>query len=269
MINYKDSKMLTLLSPAKKLDLEPVEIPIPPTQPVLQKDTTELVRCLKTKSAADLKALMKLSDPLAELNAQRFKAFTLNGRSNSAKPALFTFNGNVYEGLDPKNLDVGDLTYAQDHLRILSGLYGVLKPLDSIQPYRLEMGSRLETDRGKNLYQFWGTKLADILKSDVQAHTDKTILNLASNEYFKAIDQKALGLPVLSAKFLNVKDGKARNLMYYAKRARGLMARWVCQNQIDRADDLRGFDLENYQIDMAQSSEHELVFARQQPPPKS
>lgn len=261
--------MLTLLSPAKKLDLEPVHLPIEGTQPGLQKNAAEIARIAKTKTAEDLKSLMKLSDSLANLNAERFRAFVLNGRSNTAKPAAFTFNGNVYEGLDIASFDKDDLNFAQEHLRILSGLYGVLKPLDLIQPYRLEMGSKFETPKAKNLYGFWGTKLSEYLNRDLSAQSDKTILNLASNEYFKAVDKKMLDAPVLSAKFLNIKDGKARNLMYYAKRARGLMANWVVQNRIDQANDLAGFNLENYQFDKSLSSDAELVFTRNQPTPKS
>ena len=261
--------MLTLLSPAKKLNLEQGANLIEPSMPSLLTDTEKLARTAKTQTADDLKKLMKLSDNLAELNAQRFKAFRLNGRSNSAKPAAFTFDGNVYEGLDVATFSKSDLNYAQDHLRILSGLYGSLRPMDSIQPYRLEMGTRLKTERGANLYQFWGTKIADRLTADTQGHTDKTILNLASNEYFKAVDKKAINAPIIEAKFLNIKDGQARNLMYYAKYARGLMARWVMQNQIENADDLRGFDLDDYKVNTRESTETQLIFTRKQPPLKT
>ena len=261
--------MITLLSPAKKLNLDQGANLIEPSLPALLKDTETLARTAKTQSAQDLQKLMKLSGNLARLNAERFKAFRLNGRSNSAKPAAFTFNGNVYEGLDAHSLSKSDLNYAQDHLRILSGLYGSLRPMDVIQPYRLEMGTRLKTKRGSNLYQFWGSKIADSLTADMQSHTDKTILNLASNEYFKAVDKKALNSPIIEAKFLNIKDGQARNLMYYAKFARGLMARWVMQNQIDKADDLRSFNLDGYKINTSESSETQLIFTRKQPPPKT
>ena len=179
--------MLTLLSPAKKLNLEQGASLIEPSVPSLHSDTQTLARTAKKQTADDLQKLMKLSDNLAELNAERFKAFRLNGRSNSAKPAAFTFDGNVYEGFDAPSLSKSDLKYAQDHLRILSGLYGSLRPMDNIQPYRLEMGTRLKTERGTNLYQFWGTKIADNLMADTKGHNDKTILNLASNEYFKAV----------------------------------------------------------------------------------
>ena len=185
--------MLTVLSPAKKLNLEPQDYPGVASEPSLTSHTTILARAAKKLSVPDLQNLMKLSDNLAELNAERFKAFRLNGRSNSSKPAMLTFNGNVYEGLDAGTMSLGDIDFAQDHVRILSGLYGVLKPMDKIQPYRLEMGRKLVTERGSNLYQFWGRAIAETLMDGLSDHTDKTIVNLASNEYFKAVDKKALG----------------------------------------------------------------------------
>jgi cytoplasmic iron level regulating protein YaaA (DUF328/UPF0246 family) len=238
------------------------------TKPRLKDDVTELAKVAKKQSAADLKKLMHISDNLAELNAERFKAFNLDGQSNSAKPAGLAFDGNVYWGLEAKSLSPDDLDYAQDHLRILSGLYGVLRPMDAIQPYRLEMGTKLKTARGKSLYDFWGGQIGEMLSADLAGHKDKTVMNLASNEYFKAVDQNALGANVLSAKFLNIKDGKARNLMYYAKFGRGLMTRWIMQNRIDRADGLKDFNLENYAYDAKLSSGRELVFTRKQPAPK-
>ncbi len=261
--------MLVLLSPAKKLNFDPVRTDVDITHPRLDTDIKALAKVAKTQSAADLKKLMHLSDQLAELNAERFKAFNLDGQSNTAKQAGLAFDGDVYWGLDANSLSDQDLTYAQDHLRILSGLYGVLRPLDAIQPYRLEMGTKLKTPRGNSLYEFWNTKIADMLMDDVQGHDDPTIVNLASNEYFKAVDKSVLSAPVIEAKFLNIKDGKARNLMYYAKFGRGLMARWIIQNQVSKAKDLKDFDLEDYQYDPSSSTETQLVFSRQQPPPKN
>lgn len=260
--------MLTLLSPAKKLNLNPASTRLSPTVSVFPKDTTELAKVAKKQSADDLKRLMHISDNLAALNAERFKAFNLEGKSNSAKQAALAFDGDVYWGLDANNFSDETLEYAQDHLRILSGLYGVLRPLDGIQPYRLEMGTKLETKRGKSLYAFWGDKIAQKLTEDMQVHADQTIVNLASNEYFKAVDKKTLDRPIISAKFLNVKDGKSRALMYYAKHARGEMARWIMENRVDRADGLKDFNLSGYKLDAKASSDTELVFSRTQPPPK-
>ena len=264
--------MLTLLSPAKKLNFDPAKTALAPTSAVLNSDMVELAKVAKTQSADDLKALMHISDNLAALNAERFKAFNLKGQSNSAKPAGLAFDGDVYWGLDANSMPDETLSYAQDHLRILSGLYGVLRPLDAIQPYRLEMGTKLKTPRGSSLYEFWGGKIAQTLLADLGSHDDKTIVNLASNEYFKAASKKTLesesGRAVISAKFLNVKEGKSRALMYYAKHARGQMARWIMDARIDRADGLKDFNLGGYRFDKAASSETELVFTRPQPAPK-
>ncbi|MDA0785404.1 MAG: peroxide stress protein YaaA [Proteobacteria bacterium] len=260
--------MLTLLSPAKKLNMAPVETCVPITQPRLGDDTRELATVAKTQSAKDLKRLMHISDNLAILNFERFQAFNLDNRSNSAKPAGLAFDGDVYWGLEADSLSEEALSYAQDHLRILSGLYGVLRPMDAIQPYRLEMGTRMANGRGKSLYDFWGARIADRLNADLADHADTTVVNLASNEYFKAVDTDALGRTVIGAKFLNVKDGKARSLMYYAKHARGAMARWIMENRVDRADGLKDFNVGGYALDANASTDHELVFSRPQPPTK-
>ena len=260
--------MLTLLSPAKKLNFDEPKTSLSATKPLFDKDITELARVAKKQSADDLKRLMHISDKLADLNAERFKTFNLDGKSNSAKPAALSFDGDVYWGLDANNMNDEALEYAQDHLRILSGLYGVLRPLDLIQPYRLEMGTKLETKRGGSLYEFWGSKIAAQLIEDMTSHSDQTIVNLASNEYFKAVDKKTLERPVISAKFLNVKDGKSRALMYYAKHARGSMARWIIKNRVEKAADLKDFDLDGYKFVAKESTESELVFSRKQPLPK-
>ena len=260
--------MLTLLSPAKKMKFDPIETGLDITHPTFPKDTKELALIAKKQSAEDLKKLMHLSDNLANLNADRFKTFNLEGQSNSAAPAGLTFDGDVYWGLNARSWSDDELAYAQDHLRILSGLYGILRPMDAIQPYRLEMGTKLATKRGKSLYDFWGTSLADQLTEQLSTHSDQTIVNLASNEYFKAVDRKVLTAPVIDAKFLNIKDGQARNLMYFAKFGRGLMAKWIMQNRVETADDVRGFDLEGYKYDKSLSEGSTLVFTRKQPPPK-
>jgi len=260
--------MLTLLSPAKKLNFDPAATSLAVTEPLLAKDTAELAKVAKTQSAEDLKRLMHISDNLANLNAERFKAFNLKGQSNSAKSAGLAFDGDVYWGLDAKSLSDEDLSYAQDHLRILSGLYGVLRPLDAIQPYRLEMGTKLTTKRGKSLYDFWGSSLAVMLNKHLEGHGDKTIINLASNEYFKAVDKKTLQAPIITAKFLEEKEGKIRPVQYYTKFARGLMARWIMQTRADRTEELKDFNLGNYKYDRAASSETLFVFVRPQPAPK-
>jgi uncharacterized protein len=260
--------MLTLLSPAKKLNMAPAETRVPITQPQLADDTHELAIVAKTQTAADLKRLMHISDKLAEMNFDRFQAFNLDNRSNSAKPAGLAFDGDVYWGLEADSLAADTLVYAQDHLRILSGLYGVLRPMDAIQPYRLEMGTKMANGRGKSLYEFWGARIADRLNEDLADHADTTVVNLASNEYFKAVDTKALGRTVIGAKFLNVKDGEARSLMYYAKHARGAMARWIMENRVDRADGLKDFNAGGYTLDASASTDEELVFSRPQPPVK-
>lgn len=260
--------MLTLLSPAKKLNMAPAETGVPVTKPRLREDTRELASVAKTRTAEDLKRLMHISDNLATMNFERFQAFDLDNRSNSAKPAGLAFDGDVYWGLEADSLSEDTLAYAQDHLRILSGLYGVLRPMDAIQPYRLEMGTRMANGRGKSLYEFWGARIADRLKADLRGHDDKTVVNLASNEYFKAVDTKALGRNVIGARFLNVKDGKPRSLMYYAKHARGAMARWIMENRVDRADGLKDFNAGGYALDARASTDTELVFSRKQPPLK-
>ena len=257
--------MLTLLSPAKKLNFDPVEAQLEITQPRLAKDTREIAGVAKQQSADDLKKLMHISDKLAQLNAERFKTFDLDGRSNSAKPAGLTFDGDVYWGLEAKSMSEKTLAYAQDHLRILSGLYGLLRPMDAIQAYRLEMGTKMANARGKSLYEFWGSQIAHTLAGDLSGHADQTIVNLASNEYFKAVDRSALSAPVITASFLNVKDGEPRRLMYHVKFARGLMARWIMDNQVDRADSLKDFDAEGYAFDAKASTETEMVFTREQP----
>jgi cytoplasmic iron level regulating protein YaaA (DUF328/UPF0246 family) len=211
---------------------------------------------------------MHISDSHASLNFERFQAFQIDNRSNSAKPAGLAFDGDVYWGLAADSLSADTLAYAQDHLRILSGLYGLLRPLDAIQPYRLEMGTKLATARGKSLYDFWGSRIADRLNADLADHADGTVVNLASNEYFKAVDADALGRPVIAAKFLNMKDGAPRSLMYYAKHARGSMARWIMENRVDRADGLKDFNADGYRLDKATSTATELVFTRPQPPKK-
>lgn len=259
--------MLTLLSPAKKLNMDAHDAGVPVTQPRMLDDTKTLAKTAKKQTLGDLKRLMHLSDNLAQLNTDRFDRFDLDGKADGMKAAGLAFDGDVYWGLEAKSLSADDLAYAQDHVRILSGLYGLLRPMDEIQPYRLEMGTKLRNARGANLYEFWGETIGAEIESDLSGHADQAIVNLASNEYFKAV--KGLDRPVLTVKFLEEKNGKARPIQYYTKFGRGLFARWIVQNRIERADDLKGFAENGYAFSDERSTETELIFARPQPPKKS
>ena len=258
--------MLILLSPAKQLDFSERGQAPTMTRPALIERTKALSKTTAALTGPQLADLMGLSDDLATLNRERFKAFDPD--STEGRPAALAFDGEVYRGLDAPSMDAEDLQYAQQHLRILSGLYGVLRPLDAIQPYRLEMGTRLKTKKGSNLYQFWGEDIAEQLKSDLSGRASKTIVNLASNEYAKAAKLKSLGVPVVSADFKEEKDGKLRALMVYAKKARGMMARWIIENRIEDPADLKNFDLDGYAYDPEGSSETTLLFTRPQPAPR-
>lgn len=260
--------MITLLSPAKKLNMDAYSGAVPVTRPRMMDGTKSLAATAKEQTLGDLKRLMHLSDNLASLNVDRFQRFNPDNKADGMKPAGLAFDGDVYWGFEAKSLSDDDLAFAQDNVRILSGLYGLLRPMDEIQPYRLEMGTKLRNDRGANLYEFWGSEIGDQIRSDIAEHADRTVLNLASNEYFKAVKAKDLGLPVISVKFLEEKDGKARPVQYYTKYGRGLFARWVVENRIESADRLKEFDAGGYKLSPERSSETELVFERPQPPKK-
>jgi len=257
--------MLIVLSPAKSLDFTAAPDSVPLTTPQLTDQTAELAKVTRKLTAADLKRLMSLSDNLAKLNRERFQSF--DPASEEGLQAAFAFNGDVYAGLKARELDKKGLAWAQNHVRILSGLYGVLRPLDAIQPYRLEMGVRLKTKRGQSLYDFWGDRISAALNEAAMGHKDKTLVNCASGEYFGAVDRAALKLPVLSCRFLEEKDGERRIISFYAKKARGLLARWAIDNRVERAEDLKGFDTAAYRFDPEASSEAEFTFVRPQPPP--
>ncbi|WP_411816252.1 peroxide stress protein YaaA [Hyphococcus sp. DH-69] len=261
--------MLILLSPAKNMNFDPAPAAPRATKPVFLKDTAELSETTATLTKSKIKTLMGISEKLADLNYERFQAFSPDGKSESLKQAALAFNGDVYLGLDANSLSADDLRRAQDKIRILSGLYGLLRPLDAIQPYRLEMGSRLKNTRGKNLYEFWGSQIAQEIDKSLKGHKDKTVVNLASNEYFSAVDRAALKAPVITPTFKEEKDGKLRQLQFYAKRARGLMARWAVENQIDDANDLKKFNVEGYRFQKDQSSDDTWLFTRPQPPAKN
>ncbi len=260
--------MLVLLSPAKNLDFEPASLTVAPTQPRLEKDTAQLVTRAKRLSRSDLRGLMKISESLADLNYERFQKLAEGLSEDEAKPAALAFNGDVYRGLDASTLSDESLNWAQKHLRILSGLYGVLRPLDQIHPYRLEMGSKLSTRRGEDLYDFWGDRISKLLNEDL---TDAAgpVLNLASKEYFSAVDKKALKADIVEVVFREEKDGMSKIISFYAKYARGLMARWIIDNRIERLEDVKAFDVDGYAFNAELSSDKSLVFCRPQPDPKS
>ena len=257
--------MLILLSPAKSLDLDtPLPAELPHTLPQFRQEAAQLIEVLRPLAPQQVASLMHLSDALAALNVARYAAWSPRFTAKNARPALLTFNGDVYEGLDARSLARSDLDWAQDHLAILSGLYGVLRPLDWMQPYRLEMGTRLATPAGANLYQFWGDRLAAHLNQRLAGDPAPVLLNLASQEYFKAVDRKALRPRVVECVFEDWKGGSWKIISFHAKRARGLMARHAIQQRARKPEDLRGFDAEGWAHDAAASSTDRMVFRRKQ-----
>lgn len=262
--------MLMLLSPAKKLDYDsPVRTTLH-TQPLFVEQAETLVGLLRKQSTDDIASLMKLSENLATLNVERYQAWTPHFDLDNSRQALLAFNGDVYEGLDAASLSDADLQWAQGHLAILSGLYGVLRPLDLMQPYRLEMGTRLANPRGRNLYAFWGSRIANHLdaqlaKTGGQVDTEPGIvLNLASAEYFKAVDRKALQARVVECVFQDYKSGAYKIIGFHAKRARGLMARYVIEHRCTRPQELKAFAAAGYAYAADVSEEDRLVFRRRQ-----
>jgi cytoplasmic iron level regulating protein YaaA (DUF328/UPF0246 family) len=254
--------MLFLLSPAKALDYDTPAGHVPHSQPLFVKQAAELIGVMREKSPQQIASLMKLSDALSGLNAARYEAWSPTFTASNSKQAALAFNGDAYQGLDAKTLDDSQLAWAQNHLCILSGLYGVLRPLDWMQPYRLEMGTALATARGKNLYQFWGAQIADYLNARAAAEVSPVIVNLASEEYFKAVDRKALKARVVTCVFEEFRGDKYKIISFTAKRARGLMARYAIENSLTTVDMLKGFEAEGYGFDAAASALDRLVFRR-------
>lgn len=257
--------MLFLISPAKSLDYEsPVPADLPHTLPVFKKQPLELIEVLREKSPQQISELMSISDKLAVLNVGRYEAFSAKFTAKNSRQAVLAFNGDVYEGLDAHSLKPKELDWAQSHVVILSGLYGALRPLDLLQPYRLEMGTRLQNAKGSNLYQFWGTQITDYLneRSSEQPEVERIVVNLASQEYFKSVDLKALKAPVVECVFEDYKGGKYKIISFHAKRARGLMVRWAVQHKAKKIADLRKFDLEGYALAESVSTPARLVFRR-------
>ncbi len=249
--------MLILLSPAKTLNEEPTNN-TDFSQPELLSQSQELIRTLKKLSHDDVKSLMGISDKLTETNVARFKAFKTPFSPDTAKSAIDMFKGDVYTGLAADDFTKGDRTFSQKHLRILSGLYGILKPLDLMMPYRLEMGTKLQNKKGKNLYEFWGSTITEQINAD----KPKYIVNLASNEYFKSVNHKALEADIIDIVFKDTKNGKQKIIAFFAKKARGMMARFIIKNRIKKIDDLKAFDTAGYSYDESQSSAQTLVFTR-------
>ena len=253
--------LLALLSPAKRLDFSPPPAFAKPPQPGLLQDTAKLAARGKKLSRTELRRLMDISPKLADLNYERFQSFDVKNKAET-KPAIFAFAGDVYVGLDAKTLGAADIAFAQQHVAVLSGLYGLLRPLDSIQPYRLEMGTRLKNERGADLYDFWRKSIAAYINDLTSTMTDPTIVNLASDEYWSAVDENALRAPVIQAVFKEIKGAKAQTVSFLAKKARGMMARYIVQRRLTSADELKQFDTAGYAYDAKSSTTSLMVFSR-------
>ncbi|MDE0472621.1 MAG: peroxide stress protein YaaA [Ekhidna sp.] len=254
--------MIAILSPAKNLEAK-LEINFKGTQPRLMECTRTLIEVMRKKSVNEVSELMCISRSLAELNVSRYSQFDANHTEDNAEPSALFFNGDVYQGLKAETFDEQKMAFAQRHLRILSGLYGLLRPLDLIQPYRLEMGTKLAFDNHKTLYEYWGGKILNLLLEDLKQQGDDIIINLASNEYFKSIDLKGVPAKIVDVVFKDFKGGKYKVISFYAKRARGLMARYIIENQINKPESLRGFDYEGYYFDPEASSDSLYTFRRE------
>lgn len=252
--------MLVVISPAKKLDMS-VDVRAPTTVPDFATDAATLAGVARDLTHDELRALMSISPALAELNAKRFADFG----KQPIKAAALAFAGDTYQGLEAPTLEEDEMAWAQNHLRILSGLYGVLRPMDAIEPYRLEMGSRLKTDKGRSLYEYWGTRLADALNAQADATGSQLLVNCASQEYFGAVDRGALAIPVITPVFKEIKDGRARIVSFFAKKARGAMARHIVQNRLSDMADLQGFSAGGYRYAADASDGETFVFTRDYP----
>ncbi|MTE26712.1 peroxide stress protein YaaA [Winogradskyella ouciana] len=252
--------MKLVLSPAKSLDFETKLPTTKTTEGCFLAEAERLNKLLKKKSAKSLSKLMKISDNLGQLNYERNQEWSLPFTKDNARQAIYAFSGDVYRGIDAYTVDTKKLDKVQDTVRIISGLYGILKPLDLIQPYRLEMGTRMPVGKNKNLYEFWKKKVTQTLNDELE--DDELFLNLASNEYFKAIDKKALKVPVVNVTFKEFKNGEYKMIAIFAKLARGLMTRYIIDTDAKTLDDIKGFDYEGYGFSEDLSSENELVFIR-------
>lgn len=254
--------MILLISPAKTLDYE-TKLPTNSfTTPSFLDDSSVLIENLKKKSAGAVKKLMSLSDKLAELNVERYQSWSLPFDADNARQSMFAFKGDVYVGLDAYSFSEEDINFAQDHLRILSGLYGVLKPLDLMQPYRLEMGTGLKNKRGKNLYEFWGSKITDFLNDELSSQKSEVVVNLASNEYFSAVKEKQINGRVITPKFLDQKNGNYKMISFFAKKARGMMCSWIIRNKVTDQAEIIKFDSSGYRFCPERSTEDAPTFIR-------
>ena len=254
--------MITLLSPSKKLNFEPQNMIDNYTQCEFIKSAEILANKAKNFTESDLKELMDISDKLAQLNRERFDRWSLPFNSSNAKQAILAFDGGVYSGLQANTFSNKDFSFAQDHLRILSGLYGILKPLDLIQPYRLEMGVSFQNPRGKNLYDFWKQSITDNLNSILEQYPSPVIVNCASIEYFSAIDLSKLKGSILSIVFKEYRNGELKFISFNAKKARGLMTQYIIKNKIDNHTDIKDFNYEDYKLDSKLSEDSTFVFTR-------
>lgn len=258
--------MLILLSPAKTLDFETPALTKTATQPVLLEESQVLVDSLKQMSAKKLSALMNISPQLGALNRDRFNSWETPFTRDNAKQAVLAFKGDVFIGLDADSFSEADLKYAQDHLRILSGLYGVLRPLDLIQPYRLEMGTRFKNVRGKDLYEFWGNGITELLNKQLKKLKTGTVMNLASVEYFKSVKPDELDGDVISPAFLDLKNGTYKIISFYAKKARGYMTSWIIRNRVEDPKQLKKFKEQGYRHSAELSEPGKPAFVRDEKP---
>jgi hypothetical protein len=256
--------MLTVISPAKTLDFDTPTVTDAFTQPVHLTQSRKLVRRMRQLTGQELSKLMNVSGNIADLNQQRFRKWKTPFKPENARQAIFAFKGDVYIGLDAYSMTAQKVDFAQNHLRILSGLYGVLRPLDLMQPYRLEMGIRIDTDAGNNLYQFWDERITKTLNQELKQSDSSTLINLASNEYFKSIKPKLLKAEVITPVFKDYNKGSYQVIGFFAKKARGLMARFLIDNEINSPAELMNFDAEGYVYNAAMSKSHEWVFTRRQ-----
>ncbi|TCH65338.1 peroxide stress protein YaaA [Acinetobacter sp. ANC 4862] len=254
--------MLALISPAKTLDYESALPTDAHTLPRLLEHSQELIDVSRKLSAADIANLMSVSEKIAKLNVERFNDWQSEFNFSNARQALFAFKGDVYTGLDAYDLNDQHIEFAQNHLRMLSGLYGLLRPLDLMMPYRLEMGTKLQNTRGHNLYQFWGDHITRLINEDLEQANSELLVNIASDEYYKSVIERKVKAEIIKPVFLDQKNGKYKVISFYAKKARGLMARYIIENKLNNAEDLKSFNTDGYYFDAESSLKGELVFKR-------